>query len=428
MGSKHKCIELPLSQISATLLLPLGLLTTNITLGLTSTETVPVLFVGMGILLALLRKSLPADWMLLGALGAFCYGIVGLLGPSPTDGLRMCAASLTMIAASQFCSLHGLSRAARISIGVLAALRLISLAFPAFTASFYVWLGLRGAGVYDGGAQILYAEPSYLASAIIALWAMARLEPDIDGYRGFRRIDAVAIAILVMSNSASAALYAVVGALIVLRNRPSVLLAAVTFAVTTAVTLILASNSRVGILFDALSNLSGEAGFSAFARIDPSTATRLGLTAMSVLSAISYPFGRLQLDMTDMFSTALRQDMTGLVSGNSLLVQLLGNLQPNTVPLQWLVYGGLPLFGLLLLLLLIAGHRAWSMRSECFASPLLVAALVAGALVQSVLTSPFLYMCIAAGLVWTGQKKSNSARATIQRAAFAGPNVGVASE
>jgi hypothetical protein len=381
-----------------TLLLPFGLLTTNITFRLPIPETVPLAFVLMGGLLIVFRGHLRHPALMYAPMIMAAYGAIGMLMSYPVDGVRIMGAAIVFLITTQF-TLATLPKACRTSIYILAVLRALSLAVPGPIAAFYEALGLRGAQVYDGGAAVLFAEPSYLASAVLCMWAVGRMGM-APTRSHLHALDFCAAALLLLSFSASAAGYALLGMLICLRKRPLLLTSAGAVALALFSWMVAAEGTRVRILVDALVSLIQDGGFAAFVLIDPSTTLRISTTFLAFVAAIDAPFGQFQLEMTHLVARASELDGLGVITGNPLLETFAGNLQGNTVLLQLLLYGGWPLFLVLAFPAWLAALRLWRIRKVEPASILVIAALASGCLVQSLLTSPFLYLCIMVGLYW----------------------------
>jgi len=389
---------IPTTLLWSSVLLPFGLLTTNITFRLPIPETVPLAFVLVCGLLIVLRGHLRHPALLCAPLLIAAYGACGLLTARPVDGLRIMGSAIVFLVASQL-TLASLPKASRISVYVLVVLRVLSLIFPGPIAGFYSALGLRGADVYDGGASVLFAEPSYLASAVFALWAVGRMGM-VQTKSHLHALDICAAALLLLSFSASAAAYALVGMLICLRKRPLLLASAGAMALGLFSWLIAAEGTRVRTLVEAIWALIREGGISAFVLIDPSATLRMSTTFLAIVAVIDAPFGQFRLEMTHLIGIASQMDTLGVITGNPLLETFAGNLQGNTVLLQLLLYGGWPLFLVLAFPAWLAAVRLWKLRRVEPASILVLAALASGCLVQSLLTSPFLYLCILVGLYW----------------------------
>jgi hypothetical protein len=382
----------------STLLLPFGLLTTNITFGLPIPETVPLVFVLVGGLLIACRGQLRHPALLCVPLIMAAYGAFGMLTARPLDGVRIMGSAIVLVITTQL-TLASLPKACRISVYVLVVLRALSLVFPGPIAGFYGLLGLRGAEVYDGGASVLFAEPSYLASAVFSLWAVGRMGM-AQTKSHLHALDLCAAALLLLSFSASAAAYALLGMLICLRKRPLLLASAGAAAAGLFSWLVAAEGTRVHRLVEAIWALIQEGGISAFVLIDPSTTLRMSTTFLAIVAAIDAPFGQFRLEMTHLIGLASQMDTLGVITGNPLLNDFSGNLQGNTVLLQLLLYGGWPLFLVLAFPAWLAAFRLWKLRRIEPSSVLVLAALASGCLVQSLLTSPFLFLCILVGLYW----------------------------
>jgi hypothetical protein len=391
-----------LEDLLGLLLLPVSLLSTNLTLGLPLPETIPVAFIAVGLLLCIVRRRIdhPGFCLVAGIIGF--YGALGLMGPRPIDGLRISCAALVVISAAQITPNVALRRSCAISLMVLMCLRCLSLILPGQFAALYSAMGLRAANLYGGGPAVLFAEPSYLATAVIAMWAIARTGRNRGMYIPNLWIDISSISVLLLSLSASAALYAVVGVIILLRRRPitlSVLIAVVAITLTVAVDI---SGTRIDVLFNAVSAVLKEGGlqgaFAAFSALDPSSAFRLSMTVLALKSSLIAPFGHLSLEMSRELNSALSQDVLGILSSNELVTEFYGNLQPNTVPLQMLYYGGWLLFCVIAIPAIGAVRRLLGCKAMRPGNYLLIAAILFSCLLQSVLTSPFFYLCLAVGL------------------------------
>jgi hypothetical protein len=390
--------RIPITLLWSTLLIPFGLLTTNITFGLPIPETVPLAFVLVGGLLIVSRGHLRHPALLCVPLTMAAYGAFGMLTSRPVDGVRIMASATIFLIATQL-TLASLPKACRISVYVLVVLRAMSLVFPGPIAAFYGALGLRGAEVYDGGASVLFAEPSYLASAVFVMWAVGRMGM-VRTKSHLHALDICAAALLLLSFSASAAAYALFGMLICLRQRPLLLASAGAAALGLFSWLVAAEGTRVRVLIEAVMALIREGGISAFVLIDPSATMRVSTTFLAIVAAIDAPFGQFRLEMTHLLGLASQMDSWGVVTDNPLLQIFAGNLQGNTVLLQFLLYGGWPLFLVLAFPAWLAAVRLWKLRRVEPASVLVLVALASGCLVQSQLTSPFLYLCIMVGLYW----------------------------
>jgi hypothetical protein len=267
--------------------------------------------------------------------------------------------------------------------------------------------------VYDGGAAVLFAEPSYLASAVLAFWAVGRMGL-AQTKSHLQALDFCAVALLFLSFSASAAGYALVGMLICLRRRPLLLASAGAVALGLFSWLVAAEGTRVRTLVEAIVALVREGGISAFVLIDPSTTVRMSTTFLAFVAALDAPFGQFRLEMTHLLGLASQMDSLGVITGNPLLEEFSGNLQGNTLLLQLLVYGGWPLFLVLAFPAWLAAVRLWKLRRVEPSSLLVLAALATGCLVQSQMTSPILSLCIIVGLYWPHRS------ARFERAAAAG--------
>lgn len=217
-------IRLPRARYSvesvfAMMLVPAGLLSTNFTLNLPLPETTPFVFLAVGGAYLLVRRSIQVQRAAIAALVVGVYGFIGVLGYAPFDGVRVLAGAAVFLVALQLCSHRGLvSRACEVSIYILITLRLISFLIPAPMIALYDALGLRYAALNGGAGAILFAEPSYLASAVFAMWAIAKSGRH-EAQSSFTRFDLCAVLVLVLSGSASAALYAFAGIGVLVRHR-----------------------------------------------------------------------------------------------------------------------------------------------------------------------------------------------------------------
>jgi hypothetical protein len=213
-------------------------------------------------------------------------------------------------------------------------------------------------------------------------------------------LDLCAVALLLLSFSASAAAYALLGMLICLHRRPLLLASAGAVALGLFSWLVAAEGTRVRTLVEAIVALIREGGISAFVLIDPSATLRMSTTFLAIVAAIDAPFGQFRLEMTHLLSLAAEMDGVGVITGNPLLETFSGNLQGNTLLLQLLIYGGWPLFLVLGFPAWLAAVRLWKLRGIEPSSLLVLAALATACLVQSQVTSPFLYLCVMVGLYW----------------------------
>jgi hypothetical protein len=394
-----------------TVMLPFALLTTNITLGLPVPETLPLVFAAIGLLLAWRRGVLLHPALLVLPCVLLFYGVLGLGGVRPVDGIRIVTAGIVLLTAAQLYPEGGIAKSCRIAIYALLVLRVVSLVIPGPMTSLYTVLGLRAADAYGGGAGVLFQEPSYLASAVFSMWGIARMGEETEPGGHPVRIDLACILLLLLSFSGSAALYAVVGATIVMRRRPMTL-ASVGLVLGAAFVFLLATQgSRLRLLFDAVSAIFENGGITAFMRMDSSSAHRLSMTVLSLVVASDSPFGILHLEMSDRAVAAVPEDPTGVLAVSQTLLGFFGNLQPNSIPLQMLVYGGWPLFAAFMILVLHAFHSLWRMRRRSVGSLVVAASLLFACVVQSTLTSPFPYMCIAVALYWQQRRGLSVARA-----------------
>lgn len=401
-----------LSEIFAVLLIPLGLLTTNINFGMPVAETMPLLFVGVGLLFFFGKGQLKFHYSQIVPGIMFVYGVLGLLGDAPVDGLRLIIAGIVFFIALQLgTEREVLGRACKLALFVLFALRGVSLVIPQQMAGLYEVLGLRSAELYGGGVAILFAEPSYLASATFSMWAIAKsAENRVQCSVGM--IDFCAASILLLSGSASAALYALCGFVIVLRRHYMFLLCCFGLLVGTFGVLLALEGNRLSVFANAIVAMAEygtmEDAVRAFSVVDPSSGFRLTMAVLAFASAFRAPLGHFELEMTRDFSGMAGSDLLAPLASNQLVDSFAGNLQANTVPLQMLYYGGWPLFGALLLLIGIAISRLLWYRRIDGAYLLVVAALLTGCVLQSVLTSPFFYLCVAYVMMSTSQRVPNS--------------------
>jgi hypothetical protein len=390
------------SKIFGCLLLPLGLLSTNITLRLPIPETMPLAFLAVGLAYVWFRRSIqiPSAAIVVVIVGA--YGFAGILGYEPLDGLRVLTAAAVFLIAFQLCADRLLvSRACEVSIYVLTGFRALSIIAPAPMATLYEVLGLRSADLYGGGVAILFQEPSYLASAVLAMWAIAksgRQESRLE----FSTVDVCSVAILLLSGSVSAALYGVAGVAILVRNRWLPIAVFCLSLVAVAASFAAFENTRLGAFLNAASNLAEhstiEDAVVAFSLLDPSASYRMSMGFVAVSAGLREPLGHLQLDMSRDTAYVESLDEYGVLSSNQLIDDFFGNLQANSVPLQMLYFGGIPLLVALMVVVCTALWRLWRSR-KCDANYLLViASIVSGCAIQSLMTSPFLYLAIAWGL------------------------------
>lgn len=390
-----------ISKIFACVLVPAGLLSTNITLGLPLPETMPVAFLMVGMAYVWFRRSIQLSKTLIAAVLIAAYGFVGILGYAPFDGLRILMGAAVFFVALQLCTDRNLvSRACKISIYVLTLFRALTLVAPAPMISLYEVLGLRSAALGGGGLAILFQEPSYLASAVLAMWAIAKSGKQ-ESRLGFSAVDMCSVAILLLSGSVSAALYGVAGVAILVRDRwwpivifCSVLVAAIGFAAF--------ESSRVGIFIAAVENVAEystlEDAIQGFSILDPSAAYRLSMGFVAVTAGLRQPLGHFQLEMSRDTEYVESVDKYGILSSNELVDAFFGNFQANSVPLQMLYFGGFPLFIAMMIVVFVSIWRLWRSRKRDSNYLLVIAAIVSGCLIQSLMTSPFLYLAIAYGL------------------------------
>lgn len=390
------------STIFGCLLLPIGLLSTNITLNLPIPETMPLAFLAVGLAYVWFRRSIqiPNAAIVVVIVGA--YGFAGILGYEPLDGLRVLTAAAVFLIAFQLCADRLLvSRACEVSIYVLTGFRALSIIAPAPIASFYEVLGLRSADLYGGGVAILFQEPSYLATAVFSMWAIAksgRQESRLE----FSMVDVCSVAILLLSGSVSAALYGVAGVAILVRNRWLPIAVLCLSLVAVAASFAAFENTRLGAFLNAVSNLAEhstiEDAVVAFSLLDPSASYRMSMGFVAVSAGLREPLGHMQLDMSRDTAYVESLDEYGVLSSNKLIDDFFGNLQANSVPLQMLYFGGIPLFLVVMMVACKALWRLWQSRRRDANYLLVIAAIASGCVVQSVMTSPFLYLALAWGL------------------------------
>lgn len=390
-------------RLAATSLLVAALLSTNVTLGLTSTETVPALFLLTAAAVVLVSgrvHHVDALWLVV---PMFCYACVGIIAGNLVDAVKLSAAALVAFAAVQFVRSRHLFAACRASILVLFVLRVASLQFPDVFVALYEGLGLRGTAYYGGTAAVLFAEPSYLATAVLALWGLGRLEYRQRATSMFTWVDLAAIALLALSFSVWAYINIVAGVVLILRRRPEIVLAvAATLGIVVYVLWSTdAPASRIGVFIDAMAMVIQSGRLIDFAMIDPSASHRLVQTYLAIASAIQSPFGQLSFELTPVLVGNPLHWSLPIFGSSVVALQILGDLYANTVPFQLLVYGGLPLFVLFMIPVTVACRRLWSMRDSETGAMLVLASIVFGTFGQSILSSPFLYLCIAVGLYWT---------------------------
>jgi hypothetical protein len=390
-------------RLFALFLLPAGLLTTNITLGLVETETVPVLFLLGGLSLILIRGRLdhPPILLLCGLMVA--YGFVGIFTGHMVDGVKVAAAAFVVLIATQMGPQEMLSFACRVSLWVLFTLRLVSLAAPDQFATFYGLLGLRGAETYGGTAAILFSEPSYLATAVFALWGIGRmgLPAHHSGRLGW--FDFAAILVLALSFSVWAAIDLLLGLIIILRRRPFRILATGTalVAIGIAAHSLELTPGRLEIFLQAGAVVFESGQLLELALLDPSAAHRLVQSYLALMAAAESPFGRLDLELTPILMAHGSFWSLPISGGNLVALQVLGRIYASTVPLQLLIYGGLPLFAAFMVVVGVSVYRLWRLRAMNDGALIVIANIGFGCIGQSVLNSPFLYLCIAIGLFWT---------------------------
>lgn len=384
------------------MLLAAALLTTNITFGLIEIETVPTLFLLFGAATVLARGALVHARMLAVAGAMLLYALVGVFAGDALDSIRLVSAALVFVTALQLTDLRMLAAACRASIVVLLALRLLSLAFPEPFTVFYESLGLRGIEYYGGTASVLFAEPSYLATAVFAMWAIGRMGLALPRRTRIGWLDYASAALLLLSFSVWGAIDLAVGALIVLRKRP-LLLGGIAAAIATALVIVFASEEipgRLGVFVEAISIAVASGSFIDFVMLDPSAGHRLVQAYLAVSSALAAPFGELSFELTPVLVTDASHWSRSIFGGPVVALQLLGQLYANTVPLQLLVFGGFPLFAIFMVPVVLAIARLWRLRRVNDTALLVLASVVFGCIGQSLLNSPFLYLCIAVGLFW----------------------------
>jgi hypothetical protein len=388
--------------VFATMLVPAGLLSTNITLGLPLPETMPFVFLAVAIAYLLVRRSIQVQGAAIAALIVGTYGFVGVLGYAPFDGVRVLTGAAVFLVALQLCAHRALvSRACEVSIYILFAVRLISLVAPGPMIALYDVLGLRYAALNGGAGAILFAEPSYLASAVFAMWAIAKSGRQ-EARTKVSNFDLCAALILVLSGSASAALYAFVGIAVLVRDRWGPILAFGLSLAVVAVSFAAFEDTRIGGFVKAATSLaeqtSMEDAVSAFSLLDPSAAFRLSMGFVAISAGLREPLGHLRLEMSGDTTYVESIDTYGVLSSNQLIDEFYGNLLANSVPLQMLYFGGFPMFVVMMVVVLIALWRLWRSRRRDANYLLIVVAIASGCLVQSVMNSPFFYMAIAYGL------------------------------
>ncbi len=391
------------SHIFACVLIPFGLLSINLRLGLPVPETMPLVFATVGIAFLWLRRAIMLSRSMLLVLLIATYGYLGILGFAPIDGLRVLTAAAVLFFALQLCAERNMvTRACELSIYVLTVFRVGSFIAPGPMRTLYEVLGLRSVDLYGGGGvAILFQEPSYLASAVFTMWAIAKSGRQEVRLR-FAPVDVCSIAILLLSGSASAALYGLVGAAILVRNRwlpIAVFSLCLAFA---AVSSALFEDSRIGGFVNAAASVAEhstlEDAVLGFSLLDPSAAYRLSMAFVAVSAGLREPLGHLQLEMSRDTAYVESVDEYGVLSSNELVDAFFGNLQANSVPFQLLYFGGIPLFAAMMIVVAIAVWRLWRSRRHDVNYLLVIAALGSGCLIQSLMTSPFLYLALAFGL------------------------------
>lgn len=401
-GDLSKHLVVSLGVLFAVLLVPAALLTTNLSFGLPIAETMPLLFIGVGVLFVLAKGQLSWQLSSLIPVVILAFGLFGIFGQSPMDGLRLATAAIVFFMALQL-GVEGniLGRGCAITLYILFSLRVVSVFIPEQMAAFYAMLGLRAAHLYGGGVAILFAEPSYLASAAFAMWGIAKCSEQQTRYQ-FKLVDVCAISVLMLSGSVSALAYAVCGVVILLRHRPVILACGFALGVSTFGLLLALEGNRLSVFANAAVAMFSygtlEDAVSAFVAVDPSASFRLAMAVLAITSAFRAPMGHFEFEMSRDLNVTAASDRLGLYRGNELLDSLVGNLQPNTVPFQLMYYGGWPLVAVFFAGVVVAIARLYSSRKSDDAYPLVIAALLSGCVFQSVLTSPFFYLSIAFSL------------------------------
>lgn len=392
----------PLETVFATMLVPAGLLSTNVTLGLPIPETMPFLFLAVGVAYLLMRRSIQLQGAAIAALIIAAYGFAGVLGYAPFDGVRVITGATVLLIALQLCAHRELvSRACEVSIYILVVLRLSSLFAPQVMVAFYDVLGLRYAALNGGVGAILFAEPSYLASAVFVMWAIAKSGKQ-ESQTHFSMFDLCAVLVLVLSGSASAALYAVAGIVILVRDRWRSIMAFGMCVVVVVISFAAFEHTRIGGFVHAAGSLVGQASLedaiTAFSLLDPSAAFRLSMGFVAISSALREPLGHLRLEMSRDTAYVESIDTYGVLSSNQLIDEFYGNLLANSVPLQMLYFGGFVMFIVIMVVVLVSARRLWRSRKSDVNYLMILVALAFGCLVQSVMNSPFFYLAIAYGL------------------------------
>jgi hypothetical protein len=92
------------------------------------------------------------------------------------------------------------------------------------------------------------------------------------------------------------------------------------------------------------------------------------------------------------------KDALGVVVNNPLTYEFQRNLQGTTIALQLLTFGGWPLLAGFLSVCGAAIASLWRRGGFVDDRVLLIAAILCSVLIQSQLTSPFLYLCLAVAL------------------------------
>lgn len=400
--------------VFAVVALPLALLTTNVTLGLTSTETVPVIFVLVGCCYVVVRGTIREAPMMLVAALLVAYGLGGAISGSAIDGLKIVGAGFVFFAAMQLAPWAETSRACRIAIAILFALRVASLAVPSAFVQLYQMLGLRGADYYGGTAAILFAEPSYLATAVLCLWGIGRMGLPAGQQIKLTMLDYAAIIVLGLSFSVWGILAIAVGLPLILRRSlvKLVVTAGLAVAVGVVANAMDLTPGRVQLFLTAIVNVVQSGYLFEFATLDPSATHRIVQTYLALTSALSAPLGRFGLELTPVLLQ--NADWSLPIFGSSpVVLQLIGNLYANTVPLQLLVFGGIPLFSAFMIPAALASIRLWRARNDNQSSLIVLAAIVFGCFGQSITTSPFLYLAIASGLAWTTARSASTANGNL---------------
>jgi hypothetical protein len=384
-------------------IVPVALLSTNVTFGLPLPETFAIVFLLAGGTWVLIKGEVRATRFLWFPLVLSLYALFGLGFGDLVDSVRIITAAAIVFVALQLGGERTLPQSCRIVVYVLLALRLGSLVARGPFVALYQALGLRSAEIYNGGAAVLFAEPSYLATAALVCWAIGRQKSEDDA-RDFRFLDVAALAVLVLSFSASAALYALIGALVVIRNAKVILVVGAGILVL-ATSLLALQFTRLLLFVDAVISIVESGNLLTFVAMDQSAAWRLTSTILAWTSAHVFPFGQFSLDLASVITQAEANDALGVVANNPLTYEFQGNLQGVTATLQLLTFGGWPLFAAFLIVTVWALHSLLWRSGDPRHRLLMSAAIVLGVVLQSQLTSPFLYLCLAAALCSNGPAK-----------------------